>query len=169
MTKARRSRTGSIQSDIAAHQTASKVVAWPTGVVTPFSEPARQARAQAVFDSIIAARSHEDWRLIDVLAAARLALLQILLDETDTELAATGMLVLGGKTGTTEITNPRLNASQMLQTRAVTLSRQLSQFGLASEKRELTRRANAATEAKRVITRASDPLLAGFDGHDLLA
>ena len=171
MTRQKRTRSGSVAGDLEMHRGLSQTIPWPASTVTPMPDEARQQRAQAIFEGTLAGRAFSDWtRPGDVAAAARMAIVQVLLDEADQIIATEGLTSLGGKSGSVVISHPMLAAATALQSRMTSLTRQLSQFGAQTDARQLTTAANAQLRAREAIGKASrDPLLAGFDGDDLLA
>jgi hypothetical protein len=160
-------KTDSIAAALAAHRNVSAKIEWPADAVTKFDDDERQSKAQRIFDSVIEAREISEWRRVDVLGAARLALVQVHLDAVDRMIAQQGYTTLGGKSGAVEVASPLLASAASLQARAMTLSRQLSQFGVVTDRRRIEAGARAQVQAREVISRASDPLLAGY-GDDLI-
>ena len=166
-TRARRTRTDSIQAQTAAFRSATASHAWPS--IVPGHPDADQRQVElALFGSILAERASDDWTPLALVTAARAAALSAFVMIEQALAITEGAVVPGGRHGA-DVANPRLAAIGMANSALVTTMRTLGLSTPVVDRKALVNSGKASREARAVLDRAKgDPLLHG-DGADLLA
>lgn len=124
--------------------------------------------AEPFFNAVIKSRDVEMWNDIDTMRAVNLANLQQMIQQEYCNLHAEGMIVRGGKSGTTMIENPRVAALANMQRLEISLSKALQTDAVSTvgRSRDNVAKNVAAKNARDTLSRTEgeDPVIAGLLG-----
>jgi hypothetical protein len=154
------------QSLLRAHVAAAAkpVLAWPPALELP-SDETQRSEALNEFDQVLKGRNAAHWKPHHASLVGEYALISGQIRTLMKQLNKFGPLTKSPNNPSQLIRSPLLDALTMLQSNRSTLVKQLGLSGAAAEGDGL---AKAAQEASVVQRRINDPLLAGYQGCDLL-
>lgn len=144
----RRQRTDSTAAAVQAVRDARLQPQWPVETVDRMSRAEDQERADVIFRQITTSRAASDFRDHDLTFAAQLAVVEVDIAKLQAQIDREGYTALGGKSGSTVIKNPLLDAQQHLVNRQIQLARALGLVGAGTDLRQVRNAAKAAAEAR---------------------
>ena len=160
-----RSKSNSIQAQVAMRQEAKTGLDWPS-TVTPLPDHAEHAKVLEIYAELLEARPPSLWKRADILALANLAISMRQLDRANQLLEKSGFLIRGnGKNGPGTgglIQNPMLIVVQQLAARIESTTRRLQLGAIGADPKTVT---NSRLEFNAAGGSTFKPKLATKDGE----
>ena len=104
----------------------------------------------------MSSRPPADFRAHDRTLAAMLAVTEVGIATLQAQIDNEGFITFGGKSGTTQIKHPALDAQQFLVNRQIQLCRALGLVGVGLDLRTVRNNAKTVDEARKVIERGNN-------------